>query len=220
MNEARATSSQLGCRVGPVRSMTATVISMTELTRTCTGSCVCRCCCALTCLALYSCQQRPQVAFSSITADLAVCSPAAESAGAAVQVEAEASTDARPREGFTPRKGAGLPLFGKSENYPAEKKVRWARTCQFQHCKMCELCLCRCWLMFMVQAHQQPIIYIPPACCWLWGIPPSPCQHAHALWHMKLQLHPMLNMSRSLSLPLHELCQSTSTHLQPDRMVG
>ena len=63
-----------------------------------------------------------------------------------MQVEAEASTDARPREGFTPRKGAGLPLFGKSENYPAEKKVRWARACQFRDSTMCELCSCRCWL--------------------------------------------------------------------------
>ncbi len=34
------------------------------------------------------------------------------------QVEAEANTDSRPLEGFTPRKGAGIPLFGKSSTYP------------------------------------------------------------------------------------------------------
>lgn len=34
------------------------------------------------------------------------------------QVQAEASTDSRPLAGFTPRQGAGLPLFGKSFNQP------------------------------------------------------------------------------------------------------
>ena len=38
---------------------------------------------------------------------------------------------------------------------------------------------------------------------------------------MNLNLHPTLDMSMSLSLPLHELCQSKSpTDLQPDRMVA
>ena len=35
-----------------------------------------------------------------------------------LQVEAEANTDGQPLPGFTPRKGAGLPLFGKSSTYP------------------------------------------------------------------------------------------------------
>ena len=35
-----------------------------------------------------------------------------------LRVEAEASTQSRPLPGFTPRAGAGLPLFGKSETYP------------------------------------------------------------------------------------------------------
>lgn len=33
-------------------------------------------------------------------------------------MEAEASTDSLPLPGFVPRKGAGLPLFGKSSTYP------------------------------------------------------------------------------------------------------
>lgn len=37
------------------------------------------------------------------------------------QVEAQASTDGRPLPGFTPRQGEGLPLFGKSNNYPAAR---------------------------------------------------------------------------------------------------
>jgi hypothetical protein len=35
-----------------------------------------------------------------------------------LRVEAEASTQSRPLPGFTPRAGAGLPLFGRSETYP------------------------------------------------------------------------------------------------------
>lgn len=35
-----------------------------------------------------------------------------------LRVEAEANTDSRPLPGFIPRKGAGLPLFGKSSTYP------------------------------------------------------------------------------------------------------
>jgi hypothetical protein len=35
-----------------------------------------------------------------------------------LRVEAEASTSERPLDGFTPRQGAGLPLFGKSFNTP------------------------------------------------------------------------------------------------------
>lgn len=38
-----------------------------------------------------------------------------------LKVEAEASTESRPREGFTPRRGAGLPLFGKSQTGPPAK---------------------------------------------------------------------------------------------------
>lgn len=33
-------------------------------------------------------------------------------------MEAQASTETRPLPGFTPRQGEGLPLFGKSFNYP------------------------------------------------------------------------------------------------------
>ncbi|GAX78326.1 hypothetical protein CEUSTIGMA_g5768.t1 [Chlamydomonas eustigma] len=36
-----------------------------------------------------------------------------------LKVQALASTDTRPLEGFTPRQGAGIPLFGKSFTYPA-----------------------------------------------------------------------------------------------------
>jgi len=39
-----------------------------------------------------------------------------------LKVEAEASTDARPRPGFTPRKGAGIPLFGKSQVGPPARR--------------------------------------------------------------------------------------------------
>lgn len=35
-----------------------------------------------------------------------------------LKVEAQASTETRPLPGFTPRQGEGLPLFGKSFNYP------------------------------------------------------------------------------------------------------
>ncbi|PNW85211.1 hypothetical protein CHLRE_03g176350v5 [Chlamydomonas reinhardtii] len=38
-----------------------------------------------------------------------------------LKVEAQASTDGRPLPGFTPRQGEGLPLFGKSNNYPAAR---------------------------------------------------------------------------------------------------
>ena len=41
-----------------------------------------------------------------------------------LQVEAEASTDSRPLPGFTPRKGPGLPLLGKSVTYPPARRVR------------------------------------------------------------------------------------------------
>ena len=40
-----------------------------------------------------------------------------------LRVEAEANTDARPLPGFVPRKGAGLPIFGKSSTYPPKDKV-------------------------------------------------------------------------------------------------
>jgi hypothetical protein len=49
-----------------------------------------------------------------------------------LQVEAEANTDSRPLKGFVPRKGAGLPLFGKSSTYPPPGPVR---TCQI-YCNM------------------------------------------------------------------------------------
>ena len=39
-----------------------------------------------------------------------------------LRVEAEANTDSRPLPGFTPRKGAGLALFGKSKTEPPAKK--------------------------------------------------------------------------------------------------
>jgi hypothetical protein len=39
-----------------------------------------------------------------------------------LRVEAEASTDSRPRDGFTPRRGAGLPIFGKSQSGPPARK--------------------------------------------------------------------------------------------------
>jgi hypothetical protein len=38
-------------------------------------------------------------------------------------VEAEASIDSRPLEGFTPRQGQGLPLFGKSFNTPPSREA-------------------------------------------------------------------------------------------------
>ncbi|MEW5309719.1 MAG: hypothetical protein WDW38_001582 [Sanguina aurantia] len=38
-----------------------------------------------------------------------------------LKVEAEASIESRPLDGFTPRVGEGMPLFGKSSNYPAAK---------------------------------------------------------------------------------------------------
>jgi len=42
-----------------------------------------------------------------------------------LRVEAEANTDARPLPGFTPRKGAGLPIFGKSSTWaPKAKDMR------------------------------------------------------------------------------------------------
>ena len=44
-----------------------------------------------------------------------------------LQVEAEANTDSRPLPGFVPRKGAGLPLFGKSSTYPPPGPVRACR---------------------------------------------------------------------------------------------
>ena len=40
------------------------------------------------------------------------------------QVEAEGDTDSRPRPGFTPRKGKGLPFLGKSSSTPPKAKVR------------------------------------------------------------------------------------------------
>lgn len=43
-----------------------------------------------------------------------------------LQVEAEANTDSRPLPGFVPRKGAGLPLFGKSSTYPPPGPVSGA----------------------------------------------------------------------------------------------
>ena len=39
-----------------------------------------------------------------------------------LKVEAGASTDSRPRQGFTPRRGAGLPLFGKSQTGPPARQ--------------------------------------------------------------------------------------------------
>lgn len=39
-----------------------------------------------------------------------------------LRVEAEASTDTRPLPGFTPRKGAGFPLLGKSKTDPPERR--------------------------------------------------------------------------------------------------
>ncbi|BDA41845.1 probable plastid-lipid-associated protein 12, chloroplasti [Coccomyxa sp. Obi] len=39
-----------------------------------------------------------------------------------LKVEAEANTDSRPLLGFTPRKGKGLPIFGKSKTDPPVKK--------------------------------------------------------------------------------------------------
>lgn len=42
-----------------------------------------------------------------------------------LKVEAEASTETRPLEGFTPRKGEGIFLFGKSKtDPPAEPNMR------------------------------------------------------------------------------------------------
>ena len=49
-----------------------------------------------------------------------------------LQVEAEANTDSRPLPGFVPRKGAGLPLFGKSSTYPPPGPVR---ACKY-HCSI------------------------------------------------------------------------------------
>lgn len=40
------------------------------------------------------------------------------------QVEAEAITDSQPRAGFTPRRGQGFPLLGKSATYPPAARVR------------------------------------------------------------------------------------------------
>lgn len=40
------------------------------------------------------------------------------------QVVAEANTDSQPLPGFTPRRGAGLALFGKSSTDPPIRKVR------------------------------------------------------------------------------------------------
>ena len=40
------------------------------------------------------------------------------------QVEAEGDTDSRPLPGFTPRKGKGFPLLGKSSSKPPKAKVR------------------------------------------------------------------------------------------------
>jgi hypothetical protein len=39
-----------------------------------------------------------------------------------LRVEAEANTDSRPLPGFTPRRGTGLALFGKSMTEPPIKK--------------------------------------------------------------------------------------------------
>ncbi len=39
------------------------------------------------------------------------------------QVEAEANTDLRKLPGFTPRKGKGLPIFGKSSSEPPTRQV-------------------------------------------------------------------------------------------------
>ena len=38
-------------------------------------------------------------------------------------MEAEGNTDSRPLPGFTPRKGKGLPIFGKSKSGPPARKV-------------------------------------------------------------------------------------------------
>ena len=43
------------------------------------------------------------------------------------QVEAEGNTDSRPLPGFTPRKGKGLPVFGKSSSAPPKAKVECQR---------------------------------------------------------------------------------------------
>lgn len=54
------------------------------------------------------------------------------------QVEAEANTDRQPLPGFTPRQGAGIPLFGKSSTYPPSGPVStdraYACTCQLKNC--------------------------------------------------------------------------------------
>lgn len=39
------------------------------------------------------------------------------------QVEAEGNTDSRPLPSFTPRRGKGIPIFGKSSNTPPKAKV-------------------------------------------------------------------------------------------------
>jgi len=46
-----------------------------------------------------------------------------------VQVAADASTSSRPLEGFTPRRGAGLAIFGRSNVEPAAKPVSPLSAC-------------------------------------------------------------------------------------------
>ena len=50
------------------------------------------------------------------------------------QVEAEANTVSRPLPGFTPRKGKGLPLFGKSESTPPSSPASPNLTSGAVHC--------------------------------------------------------------------------------------
>lgn len=40
-------------------------------------------------------------------------------------MEAEASTDAQPMQGFVPRQSEGLAVFGKSSVTPPDSKVRY-----------------------------------------------------------------------------------------------
>jgi hypothetical protein len=64
------------------------------------------------------------------------------------QVEAEGNTDSRPLPGFTPRKGKGLPIFGKSKSDPPVRKVgrsvggiRGSQHCPVCYCLQTSRCM-------------------------------------------------------------------------------
>ncbi len=73
-----------------------------------------------------------------------------------VQVAADASTSSRPLDGFTPRQGAGLAIFGRSNVEPPAQPVSnyLKHTLRILHAA-CHLAV-RHWLLYKVPSRSQP----------------------------------------------------------------